>query len=117
MKVTGKITKINEVTSGTSAAGKEWQKLSFLLETTEEYNNLYCFEVFGDEKVEQFTKFNRVGQDVDVDFNVKTNEWKGKYFTSLSAWKIFKADVTDAPEGLDVTGTEVKEEASDDLPF
>jgi hypothetical protein len=118
MKVQGKITKINEVASGTSAAtGKEWKKLSFLLETTEEYNNLYCFEVFGEEKVEQFAKFNRVGQDVDVDFNVKTNEWKGKYFTSLSAWKIFKADVTDAPEGLEVTGTEVKADESNDLPF
>lgn len=117
MKVQGKITKINETTSGTSAAGKEWQKLSFLLETTEEYNNLYCFEVFGDEKVEQFTKFNRVGQNVDVDFNVKTNEWKGKYFTSLGAWKIFKAEETEDIGGLDVTGTEVKEEASDDLPF
>ena len=118
MKVTGKITKINETTSGTSAAtGKEWKKLSFLLETTEEYNNLYCFEVFGEEKVDQFTKFNRVGQDVDVDFNVKTNEWKGKYFTSLGAWKIFKAEVTDSPEGLDVTGTEVKADESNDLPF
>ena len=117
MKVTGKITKINETTSGTSAAGKEWQKLSFLLETTEEYNNLYCFEVFGDEKVEQFAKFNRVGQNVDVDFNVKTNEWKGKYFTSLGAWKIFKAEETEDIGGLDATGTEVKEDESDDLPF
>ena len=67
--------------------------------------------------MEQFTKFNRVGQDVDVDFNVKTNEWKGKYFTSLGAWKIFKAEVTDSPEGLDVTGTEVKADESNDLPF
>jgi hypothetical protein len=109
MKVTGKITKINEVTSGTSAAGK-WQKISFLLETTEEYNNLYCFEVFGEEKVEQFAKFNRVGQNVDVDFNVKTNEWKGKYFTSLSAWKIFKAEAGE-------TAPEVAQDEADDLPF
>lgn len=117
MKVQGKITKINEVTSGTSAAGKEWKKLSFLLETTEEYNNLYCFDVFGEEKVDQFVKFNRVGQDVDVDFNVKTNEWKGKYFTSLGAWKIFKADVADAPEGMEASGIELKADESDDLPF
>ncbi len=116
MEVTGTITKINDTVSGTSAAGKEWQKLSFLLETEEDYNNLYCFDVFGEEKVEQFTKFNRVGQKVDVNFNVKTNEWQGKYFTSLGAWKIFKAEETDASD-LDVTGTEVKEEESNDLPF
>jgi len=92
MKVTAKITKVMEATSGTSATGKEWKKLSFLAETTEEYNNLYCFEVFGEEKVDNFLKFNKVGQLVDIDFNVKTNEWKDRYFTSLQAWKIFKAE-------------------------
>ena len=34
---------------------------------------------------------NKVGDDVKVQFNVKTNEWKGKYFTTLSAWKVFKS--------------------------
>ena len=62
MKVTGKITKVLDTQKGTSASGKDWQKLSFILETTEDYNNLYCFDVFGDEKVEQFLKFNKVGQ-------------------------------------------------------
>ena len=108
MKVTGNITKVMETVKGTSAAGQEWQKLSFLLETAEEWNNLYCFEVFGDEKCENFTKFNKVGQEVDVEFNVKTNEWKDKYYTSLQAWKIFKA------EGAAVAMTEVP--ADEDLP-
>ena len=40
MKVTGKITKISEVQTGTSKAGKEWKKLTFVLETTEDYNNI-----------------------------------------------------------------------------
>jgi len=106
MKVTGKITKIMEVQKGTSKAGKEWQKLTFVVETDEEYNNVYPFEVFGVEKVENFVKFNKVGQIVHVDFNVSANEWQGKYFTSLSAWKIFKAEQPTEPEP--VTG---------DLPF
>ena len=110
MKVTGKITKVLDTQKGTSAAGKDWQKLSFILETTEDYNNLYCFEVFGDEKVEQFLKYNKVGQDVDVSFNVQTNEYKGKYYTSLQSWKIFKAEA--AMETLEVSQDEV-----DDLPF
>lgn len=110
MKVTGKITKVLDTQKGTSASGKDWQKLSFILETTEDYNNLYCFEVFGDEKVEQFLKYNKVGQDVDVSFNVQTNEYKGKYYTSLQSWKIFKAEA--AMETLEVAQDEV-----DDLPF
>ena len=110
MKVTAKITKVMEATSGTSATGKEWKKLSFLAETTEEYNNLYCFEVFGEEKVDNFLKFNKVGQLVDIDFNVKTNEWKDKYFTSLQAWKIFKAE-----DNMSVPAP--MEEQTGDLPF
>jgi len=110
MKVTGKITKVLDTQKGTSASGKDWQKLSFILETTEDYNNLYCFEVFGDEKVEQFLKFNKVGQEVDVSFNVQTNEYKGKYYTSLQSWKIFKAEAGEATP-------EVAQEEADDLPF
>ena len=111
MNVTGKITKVLETITGTSKAGNEWCKLSFVLETTEEYNNLYCFDVFGDEKVENFNKFNKVGDNVEVDFNVKTNEWKDKYFTSLDAWKIFKVDETDTEQPA------VVEEEQSDLPF
>ena len=110
MKVTGKITKVLDTQKGTSAAGKDWQKLSFILETTEDYNNLYCFDVFGDEKVEQFLKYNKVGQDVDVSFNVQTNEYKGKYYTSLQSWKIFKAEAGE-------TALEVAQDEADDLPF
>lgn len=110
MKVTGKITKVLDTQKGTSASGKDWQKLSFILETTEDYNNLYCFDVFGDEKVEQFLKFNKVGQEVDVSFNVQTNEYKGKYYTSLQSWKIFKAEAGEATP-------EVAQEEADDLPF
>lgn len=112
MKVTGKITKVLEVQKGQTKEGKEWQKLSFVLTTDETYNNLYCFDVFGDEKVENFNKFNKVGNNVEVEFNVKTNEWKGKYFTSLQAWLI---------KGAAEVGNELVSEAagedSSGLPF
>ncbi len=110
MKVTGVITKIQPVEEGVSKAGKEWKKLTFVLETSEEYNNVYAFEVFGGEKVDNFVKFNKVGQSVDVDFNVSCNEWQGKYFTSLQAWKIFKAEEAQIGSGA-------TQPAEDDLPF
>jgi len=111
MQVTGKITKVLDIQSGTSKAGKEWEKVSFLIETEDEYNNLYCFDIFGSEKVDKFTKYNKIGDDVDVEFNVKCNEWNGKYFTSLDAWKIFKVkEQAEAPEAETDAG-------SDDLPF
>ena len=109
MKVTGKITKVLDVESGTSKAGKAWKKLVFTLETKEEYNNLYAVEVFGEEKVDNFLKWNEIGNTVDVDFNVSANEWKGKYLVNLGAWKVFKAEAT--------AKTETTEKVEDDLPF
>ena len=103
------ITKVLDIQSGTSKAGKEWQKLTFVGETPEEYNNVYAFEIFGAEKVENFNKFNKVGDLVSVEFNVSCNEWKGKYFTSLAAWRVDKANGTaeEAPAA----------DNGDDLPF
>jgi hypothetical protein len=46
-----------------------------------------------------------------VSFNIGTNEWKGKYFTSLSAWRIEKS-TGEAP-----IAEVVVEEESGDLPF
>ena len=124
----GKITKVLEKETGTKKDGSgQWVKQQFVVETNEKYNNLYCFELFGDEKVDNFNKHNKVGDFVDVDFNVSTNEWKGKYFTSLQAWKVFKSDangleVVDAETVATYTKnkpqpTNVELEADSDLPF
>ena len=91
MKVQGKITKILEKVTGQKKDGSgDWVKQNFIVTTDEQFNNLYCFEVFGAEKVDNLTKFNKVGDLVTVEFNVQTNEWQGKYFTSLQAWSIKK---------------------------
>ena len=104
MKITGKITKILEKESGTSKLGKDWVKQTFIIDTGEKFNNIAAFEVFGSEKVENLNKYNKVGDDVEIDFNISCNEWNGKYFTTLQAWKIFKAKEEVATE-------------SDDLPY
>ena len=113
MKVTGKIEKVMQVREGTSKAGKDLKKVEFTLTTDAEYNNLYCFEIFameGKDAVDNFIKFNKVGQNVDVDFNIKTSEWQGKHFTSLAAWKVFKAAEAEAP-------SQAEAPVSDGLPF
>lgn len=122
MEVTGKVTKVLDKITGTKKDGSgEWVKQSFLLETTEQYNNLYCFELFGDEKVDDFNKYNKIGDEVKVDFNVSTNEWQGKYYTSLQAWKVFKAEsnVEKVANEIDQVFEPAGDLAAgkDDLPF
>ena len=114
-KITGNITKVLELQTGTSAKGKDWQKLSFIVDTKAEYNNIYCFEVFGEDKVEKFNKWNKVGSKVTVSFNVSCNEFKGKYYTTLLPWNIFN-EFMDAPAKEEVAAV-VDKSAEDDLPF
>ena len=118
-KVTGKIVKILDKQSGTSKKGVDWVKQSFVIDNNEKYNNIYCFDLFGEEKVENLNKYNKVGDTVEVSFNIRTNEYEGKYYMSLDAWKVFKADSIDkqpAPAPPFETVDELNE-PSDDLPF
>ena len=115
--ILGKIDKFLPIESGTTKDGKEWQKQSYLVTTTDQYNNLYCLEVFGSENVEKLTKYNKVGDNVKVQFNVKTNEWKGKYFTSLQSWRIEKAEVSNIPEAENFETTTDLNDDNDLLPF
>ena len=109
MEVTGTIKQILKVEQGTSKAGKEWKKLNFILESKDgEYTNTICFDVFGEEKVDNFVKFNNVGDNVTVSFNVSSREYNEKWYTQTSAWMVKK----------NTSETETKlEEAKDDLPF
>jgi hypothetical protein len=110
--VLGKISKVLDKVSGTSkSSGKDWVKQEFVLKTDDQYNNLYAFTLFGDEKVENFGKYNKVGDTVKVSFNVNTNEYNGKYFTSLNAWSIFKEG------GSESSPVANEVESTDDLPF
>ena len=114
MKVSGKIVKFEDVQTGTSKAGKEWAKQTFIIDTGEEYNNIIAFEVFGEDKVDTLSKYNKPGDQVSVEFNIQCNEWKGRYFTSLQAWKIDKAAKESAPAETDWTQ---ENEVEDNLPF
>ena len=108
MEVTGTIKQILDIEQGTSKAGKEWKKQGFVLYTGAEYNPEVCFSIFGDEKVDNFLKFNKVGDNVTVEFNLYSREYNGKWFHNLDAWMVKKN--TSEPE------TKLEEE-KDDLPF
>jgi hypothetical protein len=134
LEIIGIITQILEIQTGDKKDGSgQWEKQSFIVDTGTQYNNIYCFEVFGDQKVDNFKKFNKVGQEVTVEFNVNTNEYKEKFYTTLNAWKII-ATPSQTPNANQFTPQEkqamgsvgtapfetvsdVKNDDHDDLPF
>jgi uncharacterized protein YxeA len=110
LEVKGKIKKFLEVQTGEKKDGSgQWKKQGFLLEIEAQYNNIFCFEVFGEDKVDNLNKYNKVGDNVNVEFNVNTNENKGNYYTTLQSWKITKTE----KQGV----TAPKQVVEDDLPF
>ena len=111
LEIKGTLTKIGETVTGTGKDGTPWKKLTYLVETDQTYNNLYAFEVFSQEKVEQFKMYNVVGSKVSVKFNVSTNEWQGQDGTTLQSGRFTKDDSqTTAKET-------VQAEEESDLPF
>ena len=113
--IKGVIKTILPVEQGVSkSSGNEWQKQTFVVSNNEGYEGkeqIFAFEVFGADKVDNLTKYNKEGDFVEVNFNISTNEYKGKYYTSLQSWKVSKL------QGTSSDSNETVEEDENDLPF
>ena len=117
LKLNGKIKIIGEKQTFDSG----FQKVEFVLTTNDQYPQDVKFEIVQD-KVDDFLKYNKVGQDVDVSFNVRGNEYKEKYYVNLSAWKVFKSEegnqgVSNQEVSFETVSGKDLNEPSDDLPF
>ncbi|BAQ92980.1 hypothetical protein [uncultured Mediterranean phage uvMED] len=84
--IKGTITRALKTETGTTQAGKDWSKRSFVVTTEDKYPKEVCFTLFG-EKVE-LLKHHEVGSNVTVHFNLSSREYNGKYYHNIDAWKI-----------------------------
>lgn len=109
--IKGKITSIGEVRALENGA----KVIDFRVETSEQYANLYSFDMYKAadraEHVDNFIKYNKVGDNVRVEWNVRTNDYNGRFFTSLSPWRVDKIDQAQPVQDSIVT------DDTDDLPF
>ena len=112
-KVTGNITAIN---APESISGGKYNKMTFVVSNKDGYEGAdknYAFEIFEKaegERITNFNKFNKVGQNVEVSFDIRCNENNGKWFTSLAAFKVW-ANKETAQE------TELAEVLEESAPF
>jgi hypothetical protein len=93
-KFTGIIIEILQVTQ----TSKE-KKVEFIVEEqVDSYPQKVKFYIYGDEKIDKFKKYNKVGANVEISFNFKTNYVVATdtYYTSIEAWKVFKAEEVNA---------------------
>jgi len=115
LEIKGKV--IANLGAVTYGQGKE--KLDFVIETDGQYPKKVNFTVYA-EKLLGFAKTLKVGSVVTVSFNPESREYNGKWYTSLSAWKIDldkginpNNPIQNSPE--DKVSTPTEEE--DTLPF
>jgi len=86
MEITGNIKLIQDLQTGTSKAGNEWQKRTFVVTTNEKYPQDIAIDLLGD-NVKLINNF-AVGNPVSVSINLRGNEYNGKYYNSLVGWRV-----------------------------
>ena len=113
MEVSGKIIAVLPLATGTGAKG-EWKKQTAVLETNDQYPKKVAFDMFND-KIQTL----KIGEEVTVHINIDAREWQGKWFNSVTAWRIERG-------GTEANEPQVQEPAApqpmaqqdtDDLPF
>lgn len=93
MELSGKI----KVIFDTMTFDSGFRKREFVVTTQEQYPQDIKFELYQD-KVSLMDHY-QVGEDVVVAFNLRGNEYNGRYFVNVNAWKIDRA-VANVSEGM-----------------
>lgn len=114
MELTGKIKLIND----TQTFDSGFTKREFVITTHEQYPQDIKLECIKDKTA--FLDNFSVGDEISVQFNIRGNEYQGRYYVNLQAWKIDKAE--DGQPGLPPVDDSVDtlmpdDDKEDDLPF
>ncbi len=108
MKITGKLVKKLDRETGTSDAGKSWEKQSILIEQSGvKYKKDVVVTFFGD-NVKSLRDVQE-GTEVSVSVNLSSREFKGKYYHNIDGWFIAKI-------GEETVGNKFVT-ADEDMPF
>lgn len=117
MEIQGRCVAVLDMISGTSKAGKAFQKRDFVIETAGQYPKKVCLQLFGD----KVNDCPNVGEEVKVSFDPESREWNGKWFTQLNAWKVERQGVQQpAPQPApqpQYAPAQPTDDLGNDLPF
>lgn len=111
LKVTGRIKVIGEKQVFDSG----FSKVEFVVTTQEQYPQDIKFEAIK-EKADNLIQYNKVGDLVDVSFNIRGNEYNGRYFVNLQSWMVRKNEGSELPTEP-ISAPVPTDSGDDDLPF
>lgn len=112
MDTSGKILQLLGVQTGQGKNGT-WKKQEFILETADAYPKKICIAVWGDKiDMSQF----RIGDSVQVSFDVESREYNGRWYTDVKAWKVVSGANAGGAPAPEFNGP-IDPVHDDDLPF
>ena len=94
MEIVGKIIQVLPLQEGVSKTGNPWKVQSYVLETQEQYPRKVCFEIFGEDRINN-NKCN-IDDLVTVSFDIESREFNGRWYTSVRAWRVQQGDTASA---------------------
>lgn len=138
MEIEGRIIHALQKQEGTSSrTGNHWASQEYVIETHDQYPRKCCFRVFGEDRINAMNI--QVGEELRVSFDVDAREYQGRWYNTLTAWKVDRIDPAAAQAGQqplqpepaapfapqqpaapfgDQPATQVSDNAAaDDLPF
>ena len=123
IQLSGTVTHVLPLQSGVSkSSGKEWKKQSYVLLVEEgQYPRSVTFDIVGAERISNAAI--QLNEQITVHLDISCNEWQGKFYNSITCWRVERG-VQQAPmQGTQVTNSQHGEtstppsDKSGDLPF
>lgn len=112
MKFKGKVIQKLDKSGVSKKDNTPFKSFSYVIEEMEgQYPQKGVFDTFGD-KVEDLN----IGDVVEVDYNLRANEWQGKWFGSNQIWRVTKEAQAQAPTSAPVIAPAPPVDTGD-LPF
>lgn len=126
MELTGKIIAVMEARGGVSArTGNSWKTQEYVLEVPGQYPKRCVFNVFGEDRINQFNIQN--GDELTIQFDIDAREYNGRWYNDVRAYNVIRGQqpVAGAPSAAPSAATSpfppaqepASEGSSDDLPF
>ena len=99
MEIEGRIINVLDKQEGTSnRTGNHWASQEYVIETHDQYPRKCCFRVFGEDRINAMNI--QVGEEVRVSFDVDAREYNGRWYNTLTAWKVDRIDPADVQPGI-----------------
>jgi len=99
-----------------SKKGDEFEKMFITIEETDTgFDHKHQLEIFGKESIELHIDKIKLDRYVNIEFYIKSNEWKGKFFNTLNIKNIILEDELQVPDLSQYDNTEENENAQ--MPF